>query len=100
MQYQYSLHEEAFEEFLDAISWYKERGQASRYRTKVQNAINAIRENPFAWQAEETDNRFRRYIVDTFPYKIVYAVHQEEKHIYIIAIASTSRREGYWKRRA
>ena len=43
MQYSYSLHQEAYEEFLDAVEWYKERGQATRYRAKIKQAIQAIR---------------------------------------------------------
>ncbi|MEZ4850383.1 MAG: type II toxin-antitoxin system RelE/ParE family toxin [Bacteroidia bacterium] len=100
MKYSYSLHEEAFEEFQHAIEWYKERGKSNQYRTKIKEAIQAVRDNPFAWQVEEEDDRFRRYILKTFPYKIVYAVHKGDNHIYIIAIAPTRKKEGYWKKRA
>lgn len=98
MQYSYSLHQEAYEEFLDAVEWYKERGQATRYRAKIKQAIQAIRDNPFSWQTEGEDKRFRRYIVDTFPYKIVYAIHEGDRHVYVIA--ATSRPPAYWQRRA
>lgn len=99
MKYSYSLHEEAYEEFLNTIEWYKERGQSANFRAKIKQAIQAIRDNPFAWQTEETNEQFRRYIVDTFPYKIIYAVHAGDHHVYIIAIAATSRESGYWQRR-
>ena len=99
MNYSYALHEEAFEEYTQALEWYEGRGQAERYRNHIKKAIAAIRDNPFAWQVEEKDDRFRRYVVDTFPFKVVYAVHEADKHVYIIAIASTYRKPGYWMER-
>ena len=35
MNYSYALHEEAFEEYTQALEWYEGRGQAERYRTQI-----------------------------------------------------------------
>lgn len=99
MTYNYSLHQEAFEEYTKALSWYQESGREPQYREAIKHAINAIRGNPFAWQKEELDNRFRRYVVQRFPYKVIYAINSEKHHIYIIAIASTYRKPDYWQER-
>ena len=99
MKYSYSLHEEAFDEFTQALARYKERGQSTHFRSQIKHAIEAIRNNPFAWQKVEKDDRFRRYVVQKFPFKVVYAVQEERQHVFIIAVASTYRQEGYWEER-
>jgi plasmid stabilization system protein ParE len=39
----------------------------------------------------------RRFVLDRFPYTILYRVREDE--VFVTAIAHQSRRPGYWRRR-
>lgn len=43
------------------------------------------------------DSVYRRKLIGTFPYGIIYRVDGDV--IWIIAFSNTSRRPGYWRRR-
>jgi len=41
--------------------------------------------------------RTRSWLLTRFPYRLIYRVRDED--VYIVAIAHTSRRPGYWQNR-
>jgi hypothetical protein len=62
-------------EFADAVRWYEQK------RIGLGAAAG----------------RTRSWLLSRFPYRVIYRVRDED--IYIVAIAHTSRRPGYWKDR-
>lgn len=91
--------EAAGEELLDEIDRYqlKRDGLGSEFMLAVQSAVDVIAQNPRAWQVSEYSRRARRFVMDRFPFAIVYVELADE--ISIIAIAHASREPGYWRTR-
>ncbi|HQU41728.1 MAG: hypothetical protein B7Z73_01710 [Planctomycetia bacterium 21-64-5] len=93
----FRIHDEAAKEIADAICWHVERDEelADRFIGAVNDAIDKILASPerFAKYLSRT-----RYVaVDGFNYIVVYRDVKELVHV--VAVAHTSRRPGYWKRR-
>ena len=65
------------------------------FLNKVQNGVDYIRDHPLAWQQGSRGSR--RYILNRFPYAIVYKVYDDG--IVIIAVAHLSREPDYWQDR-
>jgi len=78
----------------DASEYYELEvpGLGARFKVEVKRGIRRIREYPDTWAKEKND--VRRYLLHTFPYKILYSI--EEDYIYIIAIAHSHRHPDYW----
>ena len=56
------------------------------------SAFEQIQQHPTVWRILK--GRFRRYLLQRFPYGIIYAV--EGKVIYIAAVMHLKRKPGYW----
>ena len=100
--YTHSFVPEAGEEYLLALTWYADnvsKAIAKRFRLDVQAGLDAICQSPQSWQKEEMDERFRRFVLKSFPFKIIYAVQVDKGNILVIAVASTRRKPGYWEER-
>ena len=84
----------ALYEMNDAIEYYnfKLQGLGDRFKDDVKKGIQRIIEYPYAWQQQTT--RTRRFLLNSFPYKIIYSVKKD--NIYILAIANTHREPDYW----
>jgi toxin ParE1/3/4 len=91
--------EDADEELIDEIARYELRreGLGIEFLTAVREAVRLITQNPGAWQASEHAPDVRRFVMERFPFTIIYTEFAEE--IVIIAVAHTSRKPGYWRRR-
>jgi plasmid stabilization system protein ParE len=89
---------EARSELLVAIKYYEDcqRGLGRRFRLLVESAIQKIVEAPLIYRILKAP--FRRYLIQKFPYSIVYAI--EPDHIRIIAVAHNKRKPGYWSNRS
>jgi toxin ParE1/3/4 len=83
-------------EFTDAVRWYetKRLGLGAEFFDAVVGAAEFIRTHPTAAAAS---GRTRSWPMARFPYRLVYRIREHD--IYIVAIAHTSRKPGYWKRR-
>lgn len=88
---------EARREVNAALSWYLERSEdaAADLADDVDRAVEQIKARPLAWPAFH--RKTRRYILDRFPYQLVYRILEEE--IVVYAFASTHRRAVYWRGR-
>ena len=84
-------------EMLRAASWYDRQGKGlgDRLLDEIQVGLLAIREFPEA-HAPLT-NGFRRWLLSSFPYGLIYRIETDE--IVIIAVANLKRRPRYWKQR-
>jgi plasmid stabilization system protein ParE len=89
---------EAKSEFDDAERFYERQvaGLGARFRHDVKEAINRLRQWPFAAPLERGD--IRRLTLSRFPYKLLFSV--ETDYLYIIAVAHQHRSPTYWIERA
>jgi len=87
---------EADEELGEAAAYFDEQSRdGSRFLADVASTIDLLLRFPNA--GTPVRGRFRRMILKTFPYQLVYRVDGEE--IRIFAVAHLKRRPGYWRRR-
>ena len=87
----------ARQELREATRYYRsvrpELGDA--FLAKVQDGLALIQDHPLAWQ--EGAHGTRRYLLNRFPYGIVYKHYK--KAILIVAIAHLHREPDYWQDR-
>ena len=84
----------AQEEIRQAALFYEDcrDGLGEEFLSAVESAFNQIRHHPTVWRILK--GRFRRYLLQRFPYGIVYAVEAET--IYVAAVMHLKRKPGYW----
>ncbi len=88
---------DARSEFLLTVQYYEDcqKGLGQRFRLVVAAAMDKIVESPLRYRTIHAP--FRRYLVQKFPYAIIYSI--EPDHIRIIAVAHTKRRPNFWGNR-
>ena len=91
------FHPDAVAEAQAANRWYRERSTlaADVYLAELDQAIEAIAENPEMWPG--CVHGTRRYIFRRFPFYLVY--RETAGNLEIIAVAHGRRKPGYWKSR-
>ena len=90
-------HPDAVTEMTEAALFYEERqtGLGERLLHAIEEALEVINAHPTLWRPDRQGRR--KYRVKRFPYLIIYKVMQQK--IFILAIAHTSRKPGYWEPR-
>jgi toxin ParE1/3/4 len=96
----FALSTPAAEELGSAVLWYETRrsGLGGEFYDAVTRTLERIRSHPEIGTPRGTRIPHRRLQVVGFPYTIVYRVRDHD--IYVVAVAHTSRRPGYWKDRS
>ena len=91
------FHPEAQTEFFAAQDFYEKRveGLGEDFRQEVMAAADVIRAAPQRWPVRTLGTR--SYFVHRFPFGVVYL--EMPAKIWVVAVAHTSRRPGYWKGR-
>jgi plasmid stabilization system protein ParE len=94
---QVRFHREAEEELTEAENWYYARSEvaAQAFALEIDHAIRSIADAPLRWPRGMRGER--RFVLDRFPYTVLYRVKTD--HVFITAIAHQSRRPGYWRHR-
>jgi toxin ParE1/3/4 len=89
----------ASEEFADAVRWYEQKrvGLGGEFYDAVIHAVGVVREHPEIGATVDEPHAHRQYLVDGFPYKLIYRERTDD--LVIVAVAHASRRPGYWKQR-
>lgn len=89
----------ALEEFTEAVRWYegKRVGLGGEFYDAVVYTVGLVREHHEIGVTVDGPHPYRQFLVDGFPYRLVY--REREDDLYIVAVAHTSRRPGYWKQR-
>ena len=89
----------ASEELAAAIRWYEQRrpGLGAEFHDAVVASVGLIQEHPEIGAARGRGDA-RHIVVRRFPFGIVYRIRHD--NLYVVAIAHTSRRPGYWKSRS
>lgn len=93
------VHPQAKAELDGSIAYYESKvpGLGLDFLASVGQAFQKIQQRPQAWPPH-IDPRFRKYLVERFPYSIFYMERPDV--IWIAAIAHAKRRPDYWKRRS
>jgi plasmid stabilization system protein ParE len=84
----------ARDELTEAKRFYnrQQKGLGESFKREAEAAAKLIQERPLAWQVEVEP--VRRFIMDRFPYKMLYIVREEL--IVVIAVAHQHRQPDYW----
>ncbi|MDB6122182.1 MAG: plasmid stabilization system [Pedosphaera sp.] len=87
----------AKEEIKLAIVYYEScrEGLGKAFLSVIESSIQKFLLNPFRYR--KISGRFRRCLVERFPYGIIFSV--EEDFIFIAAVMHLNREPGYWKER-
>jgi len=91
------LHPAATAELEDSADWYAQRSHAAvrGFAVAVDDALAKIERDPHRFV--KIDSRHQSCNRERYPFQVVY--RDDGDRIYIIAIAHTSRRPGYWRDR-
>jgi plasmid stabilization system protein ParE len=91
------FHADAVEEGRRQTAWYARQSAdaAARFDAALLAAWDAIEKGPLMWPQD--DDGLRRYKLPEFPVRIVYWTDERERReSLIVAIAHSSRKDGYW----
>jgi hypothetical protein len=91
------LHPEADAEFAAQVQYYEDRqpGLGLRFYHEVIGYLDWIAENPLSPKLRKN---YRRVNLKIFHFYIAYVV--EGDLVWVLAVAHSSRKPGYWKSRA
>lgn len=92
------FHHLAEKDYDEAYNWYAERSAdvALRFKDAVNEAVFRISQAPESFH--RISGGYRRIRVQRFRYILVFR-QREPDEIVVVAVAHTSRRPGYWRRR-
>lgn len=81
-------------DYTEALKWYAERSfaAAAHFEAEFGRALAAIEAHPERYP--RCDDRHRCYLMDRFPYQIMY--RQQGEIWAVIAVAHAKQRPGYW----
>ena len=93
------ISEPASEELREAVRWSEERhsGWGAKLFDAVSHTMELIKNHPEIGEPRLGQPPSRQLRVLGFPYYVGYRVREHD--LYVVAIAHTSRRPGYWKHR-
>jgi plasmid stabilization system protein ParE len=93
------ISEPAAHELAEAVRWYERRrpGWGGKLFDAVTHTIELILARPEIGATRTGRLPSRQFQVRGFPYKVAYRIREHD--IYVVALAHTSRRPGYWKDR-
>jgi len=93
-----SFHRLAAREYRKARDWYKARSPetAQRFVESIDRATNRISASLDALPQLTREYRYVR--VTGFPFVLIFRLADKDS-VMVIAVAHTSRRPGYWRRR-
>lgn len=88
---------EASRELEEAFEWYLGRSlqAAEAFLREIDRAVAVIVAGPGVWPRFEVGTR--RYVLQRFPYNIIY--REAQAGIEVVAVAHHKRRPRYWYRR-
>ncbi len=93
----YRVDAQAWRDVEEASDWYRERSPdaSAAFLLEVIEAFEIISEAPQRWP--EYLHETRRYVLQHFPFSVVYLDDPDE--VLIVAVAHSKRRPEYWIRR-
>jgi plasmid stabilization system protein ParE len=87
-------------ELAEAIRWHEERRPrwGGRVFEAVTKSLSLIEAHPEIGSPRRSRPPVRQLKVRGFPYLVVYRIRPDD--VYVVAVAHTSRRPGYWQDRS
>jgi hypothetical protein len=81
----------ALKELEESSEWYEERvaGLGGRFVEVIYNSLTLVSVNPKAYPKKKA--QYREFVVDKFPYVIVFELVENENTIYVLHVFHTSR---------
>ena len=94
------ISEPASLELAEAVRWHDERrpGWGGRLFDAVARTLTLIESHPEIGSPRRGHLPARQLAVRGFPYIVAYRIRPDD--LYVVAVAHTSRRPGYWKHRS
>lgn len=94
MKRQLEFHPEVTNDIKGSYLWYEDKlqGLGNRFLKELEDGYTAIQNFPDTWANFQYG--FKRYILNKFPFSILYKVAEEK--IVILAIMHNSRKPNYW----
>lgn len=94
---QLSFHPDVANEIKGSYNWYENKleGLGNKFLSELEDSFLAIQNFPDTWASFEYG--FKRYILNRFPFSILYK--STKKEIIIIAVMHNSRKPDYWLNR-
>ena len=94
MKRQLEFHPEVTNDIKGSYLWYEDKlqGLGTRFLNELEDGYTAIQNFPDTWANFQYG--FKRYILNKFPFSILYKVIEEK--IVILAIMHNSRKPNYW----
>lgn len=91
------LHPDADREFTAHALFYERRepGLGRRFIDEIERGIEILVSQPQI--GPQLDEEFRCFVLDTFPFSLIYRIEPEQ--IWVVAVAHQSRRPDYWRER-
>jgi len=91
MQIDFFFSATARKEIRKSFDWYDERSEEAgdRFLEAIDNAVIAISKNPETYQNRKGNTR--EFVIDVFPFVIVYRFSKKENLIFILHVFHTSR---------
>ncbi len=91
------VYSRAEAEYTESLSWYAERSirVAGEFDHEFDIALAKISADPMRFPY--CDARHQFYLMQKFPFKIIF--RQVSSEIHVVAVAHTSRRPNYWTSR-
>jgi plasmid stabilization system protein ParE len=91
MAYSYRLHEQAYEEYINAYEWYelKQKDLGTRFMGFVEKRLQQISDHPEYYS--QIQSNYRSAKVENFPFVIVYEFFKRKSLIHIASIYHTNR---------
>ncbi|MEK7813746.1 MAG: type II toxin-antitoxin system RelE/ParE family toxin [Candidatus Desantisbacteria bacterium] len=91
------VHSEAELELWQAVEYYETKcaGLGLDLEQEVSHALVDIQKTPDGWTIRKCGTRY--YLLHRFPYAIYYLELQDS--IWVVAVAHTSRKPYYWRKR-
>ena len=81
-----------------AASYALERpGLGAEFVEEVARVLAVLRRNP--WLGQRLDDTYRRVLMRTFPYFLMYRLDDEKKLIRVSVVGHQRRRPGFWRDR-
>jgi plasmid stabilization system protein ParE len=90
---------EAEEEIEASVRWYerRRRGLGLEFIAALDRVLTRIAENPRVFPEWPDETRYRRTILDRFPYVVFFEIRPAE--IEVVAVAHARQKPGYWRDR-
>jgi len=99
MRKELRFHPDIYQEIRKAYDWYESRssGLGEDFLKELERGYSLIQNLPNTWTVMEKNLGIRRYLLNRFPYAVIYKT--KEDCILIVAIMHLNRKPGYWSDR-